>query len=66
MRESNYQIMLRLMIQHDLDTFTDMCDRALAKSQITVSEYDDLIDKKRKEQNNGFNFTTFAKNQRDQ
>lgn len=45
MKESNYHIMLRLMIQHDLDTFTDMCDRALAKSQITVSEYDDLISK---------------------
>lgn len=62
MKESNYQIMLRLMLQHDFKTFEDMCNRALAKSQITVSEYDDLIDKKRKEQNNGFNFTTHPKN----
>jgi hypothetical protein len=62
MKESNYQIMLRLMLQHDFKTFEDMCNRALAKSQITVSEYDDLIDKKRKEQNDGFNFTTHPKN----
>lgn len=45
MKESNYQIMLRLMLQHDFKTFEDMCNRALAKSQITVSEYDDLINK---------------------
>lgn len=43
MKESNYHIMLRLMIQHDLDTFIDMCDRALEKSKITVSEYDKLV-----------------------
>ena len=36
---------LRLMLQHDFKTFEDMCNRALAKSQITVSEYDDLINK---------------------
>lgn len=61
MRESNYQIMLRLMNQHDLNTYIDMCDKALERSQITISEYDDLVEIKKRCDKNGLDTSTSAK-----
>lgn len=50
MRESNFEIMRRLSHQHDLRTFVEMCDRALARMQITVEQYDRLIEMKEREE----------------
>lgn len=50
MRESNYEIMRRLSCQHDLKTFVNMCDKALARMQITVEQYDRLVEMKEREE----------------